>query len=142
MMLNVRDPRPLLGLDARARIALFGPPGIGKSSIIEGLRRRKIFSAIDAETFPASERRNKARDPRIQILGAADLPPEFLRDQGYFLVLLDLPQKLYERQRATRDRRVPSKSLQPVHTTQAWRTSHHWDAILSPLSLTHDVRPY
>lgn len=93
-------------------VALFGPPGIGKSTLVRRLARRRI-DAVDLENVSEENRKRYLiyRQPRV--IGAADLSP-YEVGVGYLHVRLSLPdQKDLMVRRQARDAMSPGKAKQP-----------------------------
>jgi len=111
-------------------VILFGPPGIGKSTIVK--RCAAIIGperAIDLED----------RDSRAlldlmgwdwmfcagrlgcrNVIGGADLSPR-AHYPGCQKVLLVLPEEAYAKRRVYRDRQQPSKARQEHQTIESWK---------------------
>lgn len=111
------------------RIALVGPPGSGKSTIIEEMRLLGI-NALDVEKAglghdPGLDGATARRDSAwqgAQAIGAADLDIDEVREAGFTVVFLSLGQEAYAARRAYRDAQDPTgyKKLQPIHAMQDW----------------------
>lgn len=127
-------------------IVLFGPPGIGKSTIIKRLRADYCnLEAIDLEDWWA----DKPKIHRIidvlrlydrllmegvgfkpAIVGAAGVDPKPGNPPG-LKVLLTLPQDVYEQRRAARDVAVVEKREQPPHLLSNWMRITVWDEVIN-----------
>lgn len=125
-------------------LLIFGPPGIGKSSVVEAIHQvRPQYITFDFEKVwddKAMLGRVKsffAILPSVQsvldlppvILGAAGLDPN---DQypGYRKVLLTAAQDRYNTRRKVRDSRTPQFAAQSEHETREWEHLTKWDHIL------------
>jgi len=96
------------------KIALFGPPGIGKSTLI------KQLGGYDAEdNWPNYD---KAKLRSSQYVGTAGLQVEDPILNGYLKVLLYLPQSEYDSRRKTRDANQTEKANQAHHKISDWMT--------------------
>lgn len=97
------------------KIALFGPPGVGKSTIVYLAQKRGI-PALDLETIEEArnQRRKRAREffnkhsHRIAILGTANLQISDLPDNVETILLLP-HRRVYLKQLAHRDLLHPEK---------------------------------
>lgn len=111
-------------------IILFGPPGIGKSTII-GILKTLGLSAIDLEdVYPNAIRfqlPNMLKDNDV-IFGGADLNPS--RRYPAVKVLLIAPQRLYDRRRALRDAQQPGKAKQDHQDVSTWLSGTHFDHVI------------
>ena len=91
-------------------IALYGPPGSGKSTLIAAARARGLV-AVDLETTAlGSPARARAlaglrHAPHPTLVGAADAPPEDFPAGTCFVLLAPAPAELERRVRARGDRR-------------------------------------
>jgi len=105
-------------------IILFGPPGIGKSTII-GILKTKGIGAIDLEDFYPN--RIRFQIPNLvqgKVLGAADLNPQ--RKYGNALkVLLIADQDSYDQRRAQRDAKDKGKASQAHHDVEVWKNANY-----------------
>lgn len=96
----------------RRAIALFGPPGVGKSTLV-ALARSRGVAAVDAETLGAThdERAGAlgellgSANAEPLLIGAADLPPEAFPAGTRFVLLLPPEEELERRVAARGDRR-------------------------------------
>lgn len=103
-------------------IILFGPPGIGKSTLIGHLKTLGQ-RAIDLEDLYPNRMRFQV--PNLvddTYLGAADLAPQ--RKYGNAIkVLLYADQAKYEQRRSARDAKQPGKANQTAHLIENWMTA-------------------
>jgi len=100
------------------KVLIFGPPGIGKSTICLEIAKRG-FPSVDLENINKENRRKIFNSIPHGIIGAADLPPKE-NYENTIKVLLVLEQEAYEKRRATRDSKNPSKLKQPLHNIMDW----------------------
>lgn len=89
---------------------LFGPPGVGKSTLCEEM------SLCDLEAFRTKEERMEyanmyANRLGINIAGAADLNPSNFPKAVFIALKVD--ENSYQERRAERDRLFPDKGKQP-----------------------------
>lgn len=127
----------------RPGLLLFGPPGIGKSTIIKLIAYRPGLVAVDLElVYPVMGqmmeiledlRGLKAFGPYVfpydVVVGAANLDPtrHYL---GYKRALLTLSETDYAARRAERDARHPEMANQPIHTMEHWLSLTNWDYLI------------
>lgn len=114
-------------------IILFGPPGVGKSTLI-GTLKTLGERAIDLEdVYPSRVRFTLPNNVDNVFLGGADLDPK-RKYHNAKTVLLYLPQEKYSRRRAFRDRRQPGKANQAEHLIDSWleNTEYDWIVDVSP----------
>lgn len=117
-----------------ANVILFGPPGVGKSTLIGILKTRGI-SAIDLEDlYPNRIRFQIPNLVKDAFIGAADLDPK-RHYPGSVKVLLYADQKQYELRRAKRDAEVEGKSNQAAHSMEDWNTPNTFDHVLDTTHL-------
>lgn len=102
------------------RIALFGPPGIGKSTITKELKGLDLESKIYRDA--PSGTLNMLEQSSYLVLGAGNFQPEQLENVGFSSVLLTLSEHDYERRRELRDAVFPFKADQLIHRVQQWRS--------------------
>lgn len=96
---------------------LYGPPGVGKSTLIRLLR------GVDLEHLTSTEARMaKLREltGHEAFVGGADVPSLTAEQLGAVPVLLDAGDD-YPDRRAQRDAAVPSKARQPEQSMESWR---------------------
>lgn len=115
-------------------IILFGPPGVGKSTLIGNL---KILgkNAIDLEDLYPNRMRFQV--PNLvdnTFIGAADLSPA-RKYRNCLKVLLTLSQEAYDARRAQRDKAQPGKASQAHHNISDWEKAQY-DILLSTEGLT------
>lgn len=106
-------------------IILFGPPGIGKSTIIGNLKL-KGTRAIDLEDLYPSKVRFQLPNVTAQLeetvfLGGADLDPKRKYPKSV-KVLLIADQQAYDARRAKRDAGQSGKATQSHHSVDQWKT--------------------
>jgi hypothetical protein len=116
------------GFDAM-NIILFGPPGVGKSTLIGHL---KILNqnAIDLEDLYPN--RVRFQIPNLvdnTYIGAADLAPS-RKYRNALKVLLTMSQEAYDARRAQRDKQMPGKASQSHHLMSDWAKADY-DILLS-----------
>lgn len=100
-------------------IILFGPPGIGKSTLI-GTLKTLGQRAIDLEDLYPNRIRFQVPNLVDNVyLGAADLNPQ-RKYPNAIKVLLYADQKVYEQRRSARDAKQPGKAAQQPHLIENW----------------------
>lgn len=100
------------------KIILYGPPGVGKTTLITQLAEAG-YPAFDLEELPSTDAREFAlRLADSCFLGGADTQPRL--EPGRINVLLTLPEAAYAQRRAARDAADPSKAEQPAQTVAQW----------------------
>lgn len=113
-------------------IILFGPPGVGKSTLI-GILKTQGKRAIDLEDLWPSKIRfqmpNYLAHGDSTFIGAADLNPS-RSYPGAKKILLFMPQDQYDARRAQRDDKVPGKSSQKQHLIDDWTQGVHYDRVI------------
>lgn len=103
---------------------LFGPPGIGKSTII-GILKTKGIGAIDLEDlYPNRIRFQIPNLTQGKFLGAADLNPQRSYANS-FKILLIADQNAYDARRAQRDAKDAGKAAQAHHDVEVWRKANY-----------------
>lgn len=110
-------------------IILFGPPGIGKSTLIGALKTAG-HRAIDLEDiYPSGIRFQIPNQIDNVFLGAADLNPR--RNYPHAIkVLLYMDQDSYEKRRNTRDSKQPSKAKQTGQMVDDWLKGVRYHKVL------------
>lgn len=100
-------------------LILFGPPGIGKSTVIGALKLRGQ-KAIDLEDiYPNRLRFSIPFSTNNCVIGGADLNPQ--RKYGNSKkILLYMDQESYEKRRSERDAQYPEKKNQDAHLIDNW----------------------
>lgn len=88
---------------------LFGPPGVGKSTLCE------TIGAVDLEDLCCTDERLAyaqayIKRPGIILAGAADLNPKIFPEACY--VALKMDEDLYSKRRSSRDKLLPDKANQ------------------------------
>jgi len=112
-------------------IILFGPPGIGKSTMI-GLLKAIGYGAIDLEDFyPSKTRFAVPNQVNNKFLGAADLNPKRTYRNCVKVLLITNNQDEYDKRRAARDAKQQSKKDQAHHLIQDWIKGSHYDHIIN-----------
>lgn len=114
-------------------IILFGPPGVGKSTLI-GVLKTLGQGAIDLEDFYPNKIRFQV--PNLvdsKFIGGADLSPK-RKYTNAKKVLLYLPQESYSKRRQLRDQGQPAKANQAEHNIEDWLedTEYDWIVDVSP----------
>lgn len=108
-------------------IILFGPPGIGKSTII-GILKTLGQRAIDLEDLYPNRIRfqipNLTPNDEAVFIGAADLSPSRSYSNTK-KVLLYADQSTYDKRRALRDREIPGKANQSKHSIDSWKKASY-----------------
>lgn len=120
------------------KILLFGPPGIGKSTLVS-LWQRQGGRGVDMEQKPmsAAERwkfvdRMESGDQQV-VIGTADIHPRWnypkssKRGEQVIKVLLTSEQEAYDERRQRRDAKEVGKGSQPKHTVKAWKQGDWYD---------------
>lgn len=114
-------------------VILFGPPGIGKSTLI-GILKTKGFGAIDLEDLYPNRLRFQIPNVADAIfIGGADLNPKRVYPNSV-KVFLDADQTTYEQRRAERDKKFPDKGNQAAHLIADWKTGVKYDHIVKTTS--------
>jgi hypothetical protein len=127
-------------------VILFGPPGIGKTTIIKRIKADYCnVVGIDLEDWWGDKTRIseiiqflRSADHLLMegvgfhpfIVGAAGVDPKPGNPPG-LKVLLTLPQDVYERRRETRDLAVLEKREQPPHRISDWMRITSWDEVIN-----------
>jgi energy-coupling factor transporter ATP-binding protein EcfA2 len=102
-------------------LILFGPPGIGKSTIIRHLAKAGV-PAVDLEELGSLPLRNAfIKKHRGYIIGGADVFPKQPIAHS-FKCLLYGDQLAYDARRMARDAQQPSKANQSKHSIMTWRS--------------------
>jgi DNA polymerase III delta prime subunit len=112
-------------------LIIFGPPGIGKSTLIRFLKDNGV-PAFDLEWLPdLNARMEFIRTHSGFILGGADVNPKEPIKHS-FKLLLTMPQHLYDERRAARDQDDISKASQRQHLMSDWtkRCDKHYHFVL------------
>jgi len=119
-----------------SNVWLFGPPGIGKSTIVQMAQDSGTFG-FDFESIWGDQKAIDAvllalhcTNPlnSFAVIGTAGLDPK-LRYNGW-KVLLTLSQSHYEERRIVRDIHVKEKARQDKHLVSHWRVLTDWDATI------------
>lgn len=101
-------------------VILFGPPGVGKSTLI-GILKSRGERAVDLEdVYPNQIRFQLPSYLTDAFIGAADLNPQ-RKYSNCIKVLLFSSQDVYDKRRAARDARVPGKGSQSKHSIETWK---------------------
>jgi len=122
-------------------IILFGPPGVGKSTLI-GVLKTLGQSAIDLEDFYPNRIRFSV--PNLvdnTFIGAADLSPQ-RKYTNAKKVLLYLPQEKYSKRRALRDKANSAKASQREHLMDDWLENTEYDWIVDVSPRPNEVSKY
>lgn len=105
-------------------IILFGPPGIGKSTLI-GTLKTLGKRAIDLEDLYPNRIRFQVPNLVDNVyIGAADLAPA-RSYRNALKVLLTMPQAQYDARRAARDANQPGKAAQDRHLIKNWESAKY-----------------
>jgi hypothetical protein len=120
---------------------LFGPPAIGKSTLIDALSIAG-YATFDAEALPRDVSRNASTASHLcteghEFIGANGIPPSDWR--GGFLVLLALPRVAYDERRRERDAAVPKKARQVDVYDGFMRDTTVFDATVDASGSVDDV---
>jgi cytidylate kinase len=116
-------------------IILFGPPGVGKSTLI-GILKTLGKRAIDLEDiYPNAFRFQLPSIVKDTFLGGADLNPK-RKYTGSLKVLLSAKQDVYDARRAQRDALIPGKGAQSHHDLRDWEKGVTYDLILDTTNLS------
>lgn len=110
-------------------IILFGPPGVGKSTLI-GILKSHGQRAIDLEdVYPNKIRFQLPNLLQDAFIGAADLNPA-RKYHGAIKVLLFADQDVYDARRLARDNMQPGKGNQAHHDISNWMKGAKYDFLL------------
>lgn len=105
-------------------VILFGPPGVGKSTLI-GVLKSQGMRAVDLEDFyPSKVRFQLPSMVDGVVFGGADLNPR----RSYpntIKVLLHMEQGAYDERRQRRDQSQPAKAQQAKHSMEDWRNARY-----------------
>lgn len=105
-------------------IILFGPPGIGKSTLIGHLKTLGQ-RAIDLEDLYPNRIRFQVPNMTDNVyIGAADLSPA-RKYSNAIKVLLTADQTVYDKRRSARDAKQPGKAAQKRHLMKDWETAQY-----------------
>lgn len=126
-------------------VILFGPPGIGKSTIIGHLKTLGE-RAVDLEDVDSRLRYQLPNSSDGVFFGAADLDPK-RKYRNAIKVLIYAPQEVYAARRLERDSRHPEKASQREHQIEAWMDDFIWTDVIctgpnTPLKSPRDVALY
>ena len=108
---------------------LFGPPGIGKSTLVRYLNKLG-FKAFDLEDVSRDLRASFAKNllSAGYIVAAADLSPA--NDYGACKILLYAEQKQLDYRRYVRDTKLPWKKNQKYHKMDEWGPFSQYDFVI------------
>lgn len=109
------------------KVLIFGPPGIGKSTICVEVAKKGLPS-VDLENIDQENRKETFDSISYGIIGAADLHPKN-QYQNTIKVLLVLEQQEYEERRKNRDFIDANKAKQPPHKIDHWLT-YQYDYVI------------
>lgn len=110
-------------------IILFGPPGVGKSTLI-GILKTQGKRAIDLEDFYPNKIRFQL--PNMvdgTFIGAADLNPK-RSYRNSKKILLFMPQAEYDERRKQRDAKIAGKGSQAHHLIDDWMKGVTYDRVI------------
>lgn len=88
------------------RLVLFGPSGVGKSTLVEKV------NGVDLEQIP-SEKRIDTLMSGSGVFAAADINPNTFNDNETLWVVLTMDEETYQKRRIKRDAKEPDKAAQP-----------------------------
>lgn len=114
-------------------IMLFGPPGIGKSTIVKNLHgfdleSVPVYTATGVNISLLHQTISAALIRKVKLFAAGGVLPCHLPEpRDCYTVLLHLPQTDYESRRYHRDSLMPHKSLQSPHKISDWFALYNWD---------------
>jgi len=119
-------------------IILFGPPGIGKSTIIGDLKL-SFAKAIDLEdVYPSSIRFQLPSMVDGVVFGGADLNPARLYHNA-IKILLWTDQKVYDARRRMRDAIESGKKSQSHHNIDDWVRMYDRNGYAATLDVTNPL---
>jgi len=105
------------------KVLIFGPPGIGKSTICLEVAKKGLPS-VDLENINQENRKETFDSISYGIIGAADLHPKE-NYENTIKVLLVLEQEEYEERRKNRDLIYHNKAKQSPHKISDWLTCQY-----------------
>ena len=105
------------GYDA---VAVFGPPGVGKSSLVHGARLLGLH-AIDLEL--------ESFDDEAEFVGAAGRQVSDPVFRSCYKVLLLPPRSIYEARRKARDKQAPAKGGQGDYYDDFAKNARRYDFV-------------
>jgi hypothetical protein len=108
-------------------LVIYGPPGIGKSTVIKLLKEKLAIHALDLEDQWPTAPRKVVQEALV--FGAAGLRPLQAPSKCRKLLLV-MGQERYKERREKRDLAIPSKQYQANHLMVDWVNKRGWDYVI------------